>query len=327
VHDIALLSTLGVKLVLVHGSRRQVEESLLAAKVQSALANGRRITDAPALALAVQAAGVLRARIEALLSMGIANSPMHGARIRVCGGNFVTAQPFGVHEGVDFQHTGRLRRVDREGIAAQLALGNIVLISPLGYSPTGEIFNLSKEEVAVSVASALAADKLILLEDALIRDADGQPLRDLPIQLAQSLFEHSPTPVLDAAIQACQLGVERCHVLDYRRDGALLQELFTRDGVGTMINRGGYENRWKGTAPWCGVRASGSKSTSPASAWSSAMARSSPAPRCSRTSPTSRRNSPAWRPHRITVAAGAPTACWNTSRGAHAPLASHGCSC
>ncbi|MBK8307166.1 MAG: amino-acid N-acetyltransferase [Gammaproteobacteria bacterium] len=242
VHDIALLSTLGVKLVLVHGSRRQVEESLLAAKVQSALANGRRITDAPALALAVQAAGVLRARIEALLSMGIANSPMHNAGIRVCGGNFVTAQPVGVHEGVDFQHTGRLRRVDREGIAAQLALGNIVLISPLGYSPTGEIFNLSKEEVAVSVASALAADKLILLEDALIRDADGQPLRDLPIQLAQSLFEHSPTPVLDAAIQACQLGVERCHVLDYRRDGALLQELFTRDGVGTMTNRGGYEN-------------------------------------------------------------------------------------
>ena len=166
VHDIALLSTLGVNLVLVHGSRSQVEAGLQSANAASSVVHGTRVTDARALELAVQAAGLLRARIEALLSMGIANSPMHNAGIRVCGGNFVTAQPLGVLEGVDYQHTGKVRRVDHEGIRAQLALENIVLLPPLGYSPTGEIFNLTKEDVAVSVATALRADKLILLEGA-----------------------------------------------------------------------------------------------------------------------------------------------------------------
>ncbi|MCG3171495.1 MAG: Amino-acid acetyltransferase [Pseudomonadales bacterium] len=242
VHDIALLATLGVRLVLVHGSRSQVEAGLLSENAPGAVVHGTRVTDVRALELAVQSAGVLRARIESLLSMGIANSPMHGARIRVCGGNFVTAQPLGVHEGIDYQHTGTVRRVDHEGVRAQLALGNIVLLSPLGYSPTGEIFNLTKEDVAVSVATALQADKLILLEGAPLADADGQPLRELPIRQAQKLLQGNPTPALAAAIHACQQGVERCHILDFHTDGALLHELFTRDGVGTMINRDSYES-------------------------------------------------------------------------------------
>ena len=214
VHDIALLSTLGVNLVLVHGSRSQVEAGLQSANAASSVVHGTRVTDARALELAVQAAGLLRARIEALLSMGIANSPMHNAGIRVCGGNFVTAQPVGVLGGVDYQHTGKVRRVDHEGIRAQLALGNIVLLPPLGYSPTGEIFNLTKEDVAVSVATALRADKLILLEGAPLTAADGKLLRDLPLTLAQTVQAANATPALAAAIQACQQGVERCHILD-----------------------------------------------------------------------------------------------------------------
>jgi len=242
VHDIALLATLGVNLVLVHGSRRQVEAGLLSANAPSSVVHGTRVTDERALELAVRAAGVLRARIEALLSMGIANSPMHNARFRVCGGNFVTAQPLGVHDGVDFQHTGKVRRIDHEGIRAQLALGNIVLLPPLGYSPTGEIFNLTKEDVAVSVATALRADKLILLESATLCDAAGQTLRDLPLKQALALQAVNAAPALAAAIQACQQGVERCHILDFRTDGVLLHELFTRDGVGTMVNRDSYES-------------------------------------------------------------------------------------
>lgn len=241
VHDIALLASLGVRLVLVHGSRAQLEARLQSEHVSSSLVHGKRVTDERALSLAVEASGVLRTRIEALLSMGIANSPMHGARIRVSSGNFVTAQPLGIYDGVDFQHTGKVRRVDRDGIAAQLGLGNIVLLSPLGYSPTGEIFNLTKEEVAVAAAAALGADKLIMFEDALLRAADGTPLRDLPLEQARALMQTNASPALAAAIQACQQGIERCHVLDYRRDGALLQELFTRDGVGTMVNGGSYE--------------------------------------------------------------------------------------
>ncbi len=242
VHDIALLATLGVRLVVVHGSRSQVEAGLQSENAPSSVVHGTRVTDPRALELAVQTAGTLRARIEALLSMGIANSPMHGARIRVCGGNFVTAQPLGVLNGTDFQHTGKVRRVDHEGIRAQLALGNIVLLSPLGYSPTGEVFNLTREDVAVSVATALQADKLILLEGAALADASGQPLRELPLKQAQTLQEQHATPALAAAIHACQQGVERCHILDFHTDGALLHELFTRDGIGAMINRDSYES-------------------------------------------------------------------------------------
>ena len=242
VHDMAILSTLGVRLVLVHGLRREIEDSLEPGGMDSGYAAGRRITTPDDLDRVVQAAGQLRARIEALLSMGVANSPMHGARIRVCSGNFVIAQPLGVHEGVDFRHTGRVRRIDREGISAELASGNIVLLSPLGYSPSGEIFNLGGREVAVAVAGALGADKLVLFEESVVRDADGSEQRDLPLTLALALATRRASPALAAAIEACQSGVERCHVLDWQRDGALLGELFTRDGIGTMVSRDSYES-------------------------------------------------------------------------------------
>lgn len=241
VSDIALLATLGARIVLVHGLPAAFTAALRA-PLDSAPVRGRRITDAAALAAAVATSGSLRARIEALFSVGLVNSPLHGLRSRVCSGNFVTAQPLGIWEGIDFEHSGKVRRIDCEGIAAQLERNNIVLLPALGYSPTGEIFNLEKEDVAVAVASGLNVDKLILFEDALLTDADGQQVRDLPLTQAQQLLEIRPSATLEAAVQVCQLGVERCHVLDWHVDGALLQELFTRDGIGTMINRDRYES-------------------------------------------------------------------------------------
>ena len=242
VHDIAILATLGLRLVLVHGTPTAVEAALVDPGIGTGPARGRRISTGEEIDRIAGSAGLLRARIEALLSMGIANSPMHGARIRVCGGNFVIAQPLGVHEGSDFGHTGRVRRIDREGISAELASGNIVLLSPLGYSTTGEIFYLGRDEVAVAAATGLGADKLVLLEESLLCDPEGAALRDVPLRLAQMLLAENPSPALEAAIQACQGGVERCHILDHRRDGALLCELYTRDGVGTMVNRDSYES-------------------------------------------------------------------------------------
>jgi len=238
VHDIALLATLGVRMVLVHGSRPQVESRLR--DNDSNVVLGRRVTDVHALGLAVEASGAVRTRIEALLSMGVANSPMHGSRIRVVSGNFVTAQPLGIHEGVDYLHTGKIRRVDRKGINAQLEAGNIVVISPIGYSPTGEVFNLLREDVALEVSSALQADKLIQLEDSLI-EKSGDTVRELSLADAEALLEAQPVPALRAAVGACRAGVPRCHILDYQRDGELLQELFTRDGVGTLVAEGLYE--------------------------------------------------------------------------------------
>ena len=161
IHDIALLNSLGIKLILAHGARPQIEERAVIRGISSRLENDLRITDSSILECVKDATGSVRMQIEALLTMGLANSPMHGAQIRVCSGNFVVAKPMGVRNGIDYQHTGMVRRVDTAGIKKQLDDGSIVLLSPTGYSPTGEVFNLSLEDVATQTAIALQADKLI----------------------------------------------------------------------------------------------------------------------------------------------------------------------
>lgn len=248
VHDFALLNSLGIRLVLVHGIRPQIGERLQAAGIQEQYAEGLRITDSAALACVKEAAGTVRVEIEALLSMGLANSPMHGARIRVASGNFVIARPLGVRNGVDFLHTGQVRRIDTEAIRDKLDQGNVVLISPIGYSPTGEVFNLSAEEVATAVASALRADKLLLLtEEACRREGEPAVMAQLTVAEAQALIAQSgglaPAMVthLRAAVEACCHGVQRAHLLDRHIDGAILQELFTRDGVGTLVSAVQFE--------------------------------------------------------------------------------------
>lgn len=248
IHDIALLSSLGIRLVLVHGARPQIDRRLRESDLEWQSVNGLRITDAAALACVKEAVGAVRTEIEALLSMGVANSPMAGARIRVAGGNFVTARPVGVREGVDYQHTGEVRRVDAEAIRGRLDAGTIVLIPPVGYSPTGEIFNLTALEVATAVAAALHADKLICLtEQDTLRGARRRNLRQLRLAEAEHLLSQSKSlPLetvahLEAAVRAGQRGVRRTHVVSRHVEGALLLELFTRDGIGTMISADLYE--------------------------------------------------------------------------------------
>ena len=244
IHDIALLNSLGVKLVLIHGSRPQIEERLARAGHSSAVHEGVRITDDDALEHVKDAAGSLRAQIEALLSMGLPNSPMAGSQFRVCSGNFVTARPIGVVDGVDFQHTGKVRRVDAEGIDKQLSEGSIVLQSPLGYSPTGEIFNLSLEDIAVHTAAAIGADKLILFGEAAgIYNADGELIRQCAVGEITTLDipDAGQAELLQTARSACMSGVARCQVISYRDDCALLEELFTHDGSGTLVASDEYE--------------------------------------------------------------------------------------
>ena len=183
VHDIGLLNSLGVRLVLVHGARPQIEERLKARGIELQYVDGLRVTDAAALACVKEAAGTVRVEIEALLSMGLANSPMAGAHIRVASGNFVTAQPLGVRNGIDYQHTGEVRRIDAEAVQKQLNDGATVVLSPLGYSPTGETFNLSAEDVATAAAIYLRAGKLIFLA------ADGLDAPDCRIEWADGGVE------------------------------------------------------------------------------------------------------------------------------------------
>jgi len=165
IHDLALLHSLGIRLVLVHGARTQIEARLRAAGREWRYVNELRVTEADDLRYVKQAVGRLRLRIEARLSMGLANSPMHGAHLRVVSGNLITARPLGVRDGVDYGFTGEVRRIDDRAIRLWLDQDAIVLLSPVGYSPTGEIFNLSAEDVAAATAIALQADKLLVLSE------------------------------------------------------------------------------------------------------------------------------------------------------------------
>jgi len=248
IHDIALLSSLGVRLVLVYGARPQISQRLAQAKIKSTFVDQKRITSSEALPHVLDAVGTLRIQIEALLSMGLANSPMHGARIRVSSGNFVTAKPMGIIQGQDFQHTGEVRRLDVEVIHKSLDDGAIVALPCLGYSPTGEIFNLSFEEVATQTALQIGADKLVLfISQAGLLDSKQDLIREIsPLEIDQEnnyadCNAADALSALKAAHEVCQNNVQRAHLVSFQEDGALIKELYTRDGNGTLVSPKRYE--------------------------------------------------------------------------------------
>ena len=258
-HDITLLNSLGVRLVLVHGARPQIEDALKSAglkgefheEMQSMMHSDLRITDAASLNLIKGVIGKLRIELEAQFSMGLINSPMHGADINTATGNYIQAKPFGVHNGIDYAHTGEVRKVDHEAIQKQLDANAIVLISNLGYSPTGEVFNLTVEEVASATAIALKADKLLIYSSKSgILDKDGAAINQLSAEQAQALINekvkangvNEQLKNLELSINACLNTVKRSQVISYAEDGALLTELFTRDGAGTLITQEHYES-------------------------------------------------------------------------------------
>ncbi len=249
--DLALIQSMGVKVVLVHGFRPQVNEQLAAKGHAPKYSHGIRITDSVALDCAQEAAGQLRYEIEAAFSQGLPNTPMAGATVRVMSGNFITARPVGIVDGIDFKHSGVVRKVDSAGIMRTLDMGAMVLLSPFGFSPTGEAFNLTMEEVATSVATDLQADKLIFLTEIPGIPLDPtQPMTEdnpidteLPLAAAEKMLANLPSAQLptDTAfylqhcVRACKNGVERSHILPFATDGALLLEIYVHDGIGTMV--------------------------------------------------------------------------------------------
>jgi len=246
--DLALIHAMGIKVVLVHGFRPQVEEQLKAKGHVSKYSHGMRVTDAVALDCAQEAAGQLRYEIEAAFSQGLPNTPMAGSQIRVVSGNFITAKPVGVIDGVDFIHTGLVRRIDAVGIRQAIDFGALVMLSPFGFSPTGEAFNLSMEDVAASTAISLQADKLIYLTEVRgipldISDPNSAIDQELALAEAEKLLASLPNPqqptdtafYLQHAVKASKSGVDRVHIVPFSVDGSVLIESFTHDGVGTMI--------------------------------------------------------------------------------------------
>jgi len=246
VHDVNLLAALGIRLVLVNGARPQIEAELKAKGLRSRYAQGLRVTDEAALMAVKHAAGVLRVEMEALLSQGLPSSPMAGAQIRASSGNFITARPVGVRKGTDFQFTGAVRKVDAAAIARALDAGEVVLVPHLGYSPTGEVFNLAWEDVAESVALSLRADKLLMYTDRLPLDRKGEVLGELTAREAEALVKKGglssqTARALEHAVRAVGAGVARAHLVTRRASSALLLELFTHTGVGTMITADAVE--------------------------------------------------------------------------------------
>lgn len=241
--DINLLVSLGVRVVLVHGARPQIEEQLRLRGVARQFHHGRRVTDAVTLEAVKSAVGGLRHDLEAFLSMGMPNSPMHGACLRVAGGNFVTAQPLGVIDGTDMQFSGRVRKIDTAAINKRLDLGELVLMSLIGYSPTGEAFNMTMEEVACQTAIELKAEKLIfMVQSNGLVDTDGVLHSAISAEQAEAISQRGIDSEevrisLPYAIRATREGVVRSHLVSHNEDGALLVELFTDFGTGTMIAR------------------------------------------------------------------------------------------
>ncbi|MFM2275103.1 MAG: hypothetical protein RL211_975 [Pseudomonadota bacterium] len=249
--DLAMIQSMGVKIVLVHGFRPQVNEQLKAKGHTPKYSHGIRITDEVALDCAQEAAGQLRYEIEAAFSQGLPNTPMADSTVRVISGNFITARPVGIVDGIDFQHSGLVRKVDVAGITRTLDMGAMVLLSPFGFSPTGEAFNLTMEEVATSVAGALQADKLIFLTEisgigmnALQPVSEDNPIdTELPLATAEGLLAKLPSALvptdtafyLQHCVKACKAGVERSHIIPFNVDGAILLEVYVHDGIGTMV--------------------------------------------------------------------------------------------
>ena len=246
--DLAILHAMGIKLVLVHGFRPQVNEQLRSKGHEARYSHGLRITDAVALDSAQEAAGQLRFEIEAAFSQGLPNTPMANAIVRVVSGNFLTARPVGIVDGVDFIHSGVVRKVDSSAIRRAIDTGAMVLLSPFGFSPTGEAFNLTMEDVATSTAIALQADKLLFITEVPgIHEDPENPESPIDTELAlaeaERLLAQLPRPTqptdpafyLQHCVRACRGGVERSHILPFSTDGALLMEVFTHDGIGTMV--------------------------------------------------------------------------------------------
>jgi len=245
ISDIGLLHSLGIRLVVVYGACPQINASLKEKNIEIIYHKYIRITNLASLEQVKQAAGRLQLDITARLSMSLTNTPLQGANINVVSGNFIISQPLGVDNGVDYCHSGRIRRIDKNAIDCQLKNGAIVLIGPVAVSVTGESFNLTSEEIATQVSIELRAEKMIgFCSNQGVIDYEGKIISELlPNDIKRKIKELEQTGdyisstirFLRGAIKACKKGVNRSHLISYHKSGALLQELFSRDGIGTQM--------------------------------------------------------------------------------------------
>jgi amino-acid N-acetyltransferase len=237
--DVAVLRSLNIRVVLVHGASAQIKLLGEEQKVRPSDMDGAGITDADTLKLALTAANRLTHEILEGLS---AND------LRAASTNVIIAHPMGIIQGVDHQFTGKVERVDTELLNSLLAQGVVPVIPPLGFDGDGKTYRVNSDGVALAVAEALKAIKLIFItsSDGLIYA--GKLIRQMLVADLENLIKQgSPgfAPELlskaQHAVAACKSGVPRVHVINGTVDEGLLAEVFSNDGIGTLIYANEYQ--------------------------------------------------------------------------------------
>jgi amino-acid N-acetyltransferase len=237
--DLAVLRSLSIRLVIVHGAAHQITELAQQTGVKISNADGTGITDAETLKLALTAAN----RITHEVLEGLASCDL-----RACYTNAVIAHPFGIVGGVDRLFTGRVERVDTEFLNQLLEKGVIPVIAPLGFDGDGRTFRVNSDGVALEVAEALKATKLIYITGKSGFMKPGKEARQISVTEAEDFYKKHKSEIpegslskFEHSIRACRNGVSRVHVIDGRIDEALLTEIFSNEGIGTMIYANEYQ--------------------------------------------------------------------------------------
>jgi len=237
--DIAVLRSLNIRVVLVHGAAAQVKALAEKQGVQASNLDGTGVTDAPTLQLAMDAAN----RLTHEILEGLSANDLRGA----CP-NAIIAHPLGIIQGVDHLFTGKVERVDTELLQTLLSQGIVPVLPPLGFDGDGKTYRANSDSIALAVADALKAIKLIFItaedglrhNDQIIRQMQVGDLQKL-VQAAGGGFAPDMLSRAQHAAAACAMGVQRVHVINGRDDEGLLAEVFSNEGIGTLIYANEYE--------------------------------------------------------------------------------------
>jgi len=235
--DLAVLRSLNIRVVLVHGAAWQIEQLATRRGVAISNSDGTGITDEPTLEISIDA------------SIRITNEIMQGLTsvdLRAVCSNAIIAHPFGIRGGVDYAHTGKVERIDVNALRLYLNEGMIPVIPPLGFDGEGKTFRVNSDNIAVEIAEALRATKIIYLmsEDGVC--IDGKIIPQLSIAEAEEILKrHKLNPNLSSKIEygarACRNNLPRVHLINGLVNEALLSEVFSHDGIGTMIYSNEYQ--------------------------------------------------------------------------------------
>ena len=237
--DIAVLRSLGIKVVLVHGIGQQLEELSQQRGITISNVDGTGMTDAATLDLAIRAS----ARVSHLILEGITQNALKCAIT-----NAVRALPVGILRGVEHHHTGRVDRIDKDFLTHLIDRDILPIIQPIGYGPEGHSYRINSDLLAVEVAQALGASKIIYLGALAGLEINGEIKRDLPVERLRVILKENPAQIAPAtlskaqnAVRALEAGVARVHLVDGRLFDGLINEIFSNEGVGTLIYANAYQ--------------------------------------------------------------------------------------